>query len=290
MEKVPYQHTPVMPVEVINSLNLAPGKTIVDCTLGGGGHTEKIKLQIPNCKIIAFDQDGEALTAAKERLRPFSDITYIHSNFAGLKEHLTAKADGFLFDLGVSSYQLDEPERGFSIRQNGPLDMRMNKTQALSAFDIINTYSATELEAIILEYSQERFARRISQAIVRARETNPIKTTEQLKIVIEKAIPTWKKRESITRVFQALRIVVNNELETLKKALNDAIELLNPGGRIVVIAYHSLEDRIVKQTFRAGIQSGILKRITKKPLLAQAEELAANPRAGSAKLRAAEKI
>jgi 16S rRNA (cytosine1402-N4)-methyltransferase len=290
MEKVPYQHTPVMSAEVIDLLNPAPGQTIVDCTLGGGGHTYNVKCQMTNVKLIAFDQDDEAITAAKERLKAFPDITYINANFSTLKEHLTSKVDGFLFDLGVSSYQLDEPERGFSIRQDGPLDMRMNKAQTLSAYDIINSYSAEEITKIIFEYSQERFARRISQAIVRARSINPLKTTAQLKVVIENAIPTWKKRESVTRVFQALRIVVNDELETLKKALNDAIELLNPGGRIVVIAYHSLEDRIVKQTFTAGIQSGILKRITKKPLLAQAEELAVNPRAGSAKLRAAEKI
>lgn len=278
-----------MAKEVTEYLSPAPGKVLVDCTLGGGGHTENLKLQTSNLKIFGFDQDEEALAAAKTRLAKYDDIIYIHDNFVNIKNHVQEKVDGILFDLGVSSYQIDAPDRGFSIREDGPLDMRMDKSQKLSAFDIVNTWSADDLTRIIKEYGEERFAKRISNAICVTRNAGEVKTTAELKAIIEKAIPTWKKRESVTRVFQALRIAVNSELDNLKKALVDSIELLKPGGRLVVISYHSLEDRIVKQLFRAEAKNGILKIMTKKPIIAGEEETKANPRSRSAKLRAAEK-
>lgn len=279
-----------MAKEVVEYLAPAPGKVLVDCTLGGGGHAEKFKSQNLKVKIIGFDQDVEAIAAAKTRLAKYDNILYIHDNFANIKKHVREKVDGILFDLGVSSYQIDAPDRGFSIRENGPLDMRMDKSQEFSAFDIVNTWSADDLTRIIKEYGEERFARRISNAICVTRNAGEVKTTAELKVIIEKAIPTWKKRESVTRVFQALRIAVNAELDNLKKALSDSIELLKPGGRLVVISYHSLEDRIVKQLFREEAKNGILKIMTKKPLTVSAEEIEANPRARSAKLRVAEKL
>ncbi|MCU0640626.1 MAG: 16S rRNA (cytosine(1402)-N(4))-methyltransferase RsmH [Candidatus Margulisbacteria bacterium] len=288
---IPYQHTPVMAREVVDYLAPAKGKVLVDCTLGGGGHAEKVKSQKSKVKIIGFDQDAEAITAAKQRLAKYKDIEYVNDNFSTLKEHLKEKVDGFLFDLGVSSYQLDEPGRGFSIREDGPLDMRMDKRQKLTAFDIVNTWPAAELTEIFKHYGEERFAKRVAEKIRWTRDEGrvTIATTAQLKELIEKAIPTWKKRESVTRVFQALRIAVNRELDVLQSALNDAVALLKPGGRIVVLAYHSLEDRIVKRTFNAAKKAGLLTVLTKKPLTAAATEIALNPRAASAKLRAGEK-
>ncbi|MFA5113541.1 MAG: 16S rRNA (cytosine(1402)-N(4))-methyltransferase RsmH [Candidatus Margulisiibacteriota bacterium] len=289
---IPYQHDPVLAEQVVDYLAPANGKVIVDCTLGGAGHTEKLKLQAANLKIFGFDQDSEAIAAAQQRLAKYNDIVYINDNFSTLKDHLKKKVDGFLFDLGVSSYQLDEPGRGFSLREDGPLDMRMDKRQKLTALEIVNLYPADELARIIKEYGEERFAKRIAEKIRWSREKadGTIETTFQLKALVEKAIPTWKKRESVTRVFQALRIAVNRELDSLQTALTDAVALLKPGGRIVVLAYHSLEDRIVKQTFNAAKKAGILTVLTKKPLTAAAEEIAKNPRAASAKLRAAEKL
>ncbi|MFA4844665.1 MAG: 16S rRNA (cytosine(1402)-N(4))-methyltransferase RsmH [Candidatus Margulisiibacteriota bacterium] len=287
MTATPYQHTPVMAREVVELLAPADGKTIVDCTLGGGGHTYNLKLQTSNLKIIGFDQDTEAITAAKEKLKQFDGITYIHDNFSQLKKYLKEPVDGFLFDLGVSSYQINTPARGFSLQHDGPLDMRMDPGGAMTAADLANHYSLEELTQIIGEYGEERFAGRIARSIVKSR---PLSTTGQLKELIEKAIPTWRKRESVTRVFQGLRIAVNDELNVLKSALSDSIALLKPGGRIVVIAYHSLEDRIAKHTFREAAQDGKLKVLTKRPLAATEAEREENPRARSAKLRAAEKL
>ena len=285
MTDIPYQHSPVMPEEVAGWLAPSAGKTIVDCTLGGGGHAERILKA--GARVIAFDQDEEAVAAAKQRLAGSKDIEYINDNFSKIGEHIKNKVDGFLFDLGVSSYQIDAPVRGFSLQSDGPLDMRMDRRQKRTAEDIINLAGEDELCKIIKEYGEERFARRIASSIARQR---PVSTTFQLKEIVEKAIPTWKKRESVTRVFQALRIAVNRELERLKAALLAAIGLLKPGGRMVVLSYHSLEDRIVKQAFRQAAQDGILKIMTKKPQLAAEAETAANPRARSAKLRAAEKL
>lgn len=286
---IAYQHRPVLARESLEFLNLTAGKVFVDATLGGGGHSLQIKNQKSKIKIISFDQDEDALKAAQERLSGFSGIEYVHDNFSHLKDHVKEKVDGVLFDLGVSSHQIDESSRGFSLQQDGPLDMRMDRGLKLTAGDIVNNWPAEELARIFYEYGEEKFSRRISNSICVIRNTSPINTTFQLKEIVEKAIPTWKKRESVTRVFQALRIAVNNELENLKQALGQAIELLKPGGRIVVISYHSLEDRIVKRSFRESAKNGILKLLVKKPVLAGAEEIAANPRARSAKLRAAEK-
>ncbi|MFA6548486.1 MAG: 16S rRNA (cytosine(1402)-N(4))-methyltransferase RsmH [Candidatus Margulisiibacteriota bacterium] len=277
-----FHHIPVLLKEAIELLNVKDGGTYVDCTLGGGGHTDAIVT--PGVRVFAFDQDTDAIAAAKEKLSAFDNITYVHDNFSNLKKHIKTPVDGIFFDLGVSSYQIDAGKRGFSIREDGPLDMRMDQAQELTAEEIINHYPQSELEKIFFEFGEERFSRRIAAVIIKSR---PLKTTFALKAVIEKAIPTWKKRESVTRIFQALRIAVNQELENLKLALRDGIDLLSPAGRIVVIAYHSLEDRIVKQTFR---DTAGLKVLTKKPLLAGEDEIALNSRAKSAKLRAGEKL
>lgn len=278
-----YSHLPVLLTESIDYLNVRPGRTYVDCTLGGGGHSAEIIAR--RGKVIGFDQDAEALAATQKRLG--KSIVCVHDNFRSLKKHLAKPVDGFLFDLGVSSPQIDQPERGFTIRENGPLDMRMDQRQQLTAADIVNDYPETELAKIFFEFGEERFSRRVARAIVQARTAQSIKTTGELKELVEKAIPVWKKRESVTRIFQALRIAVNDELKNLQDALNNAISLLKPKGRLVVISYHSLEDRIVKRTLREAEKLTVL---TKKPVTASEAEIASNPRAKSAKLRAAEAV
>lgn len=282
-------HVPVLAREIVELLNVKEGDIIVDCTLGGGGHVESFKKQYPDSKIIGIDRDEEALEFAKKRLAVYENIDYIHSNFSNIQKVITHPVNGFLFDLGISSHQIDKPERGFSIRSDALLDMRMDKDLKISAYDIVNGFSEENLFGIFKEFAEERFSKRIARAIVFNRVSNDIKTTFELKNIIEKAIPTWKKRESVTRIFQALRIVVNSELENLKKALDSAICLLSPSGRIVVISYHSLEDRIVKMFFKEKGKDGILKIITKKPIIASDIEIKENPRAKSAKLRCAEK-
>ncbi len=282
-------HTPVLIKETINFLNPKDNGIYVDCTLGGGSHVENLKLQTSNIKIIGIDQDQDALDAAKTRLAKFENITYIKDNFKHLKKHIQEPVDGILFDLGVSSHQIDTAERGFSIQKDGPLDMRMSKGLKTTAEEIINTYDKEELQKIFKEFGEERFAHRIAKAICRKRGLEKIRTTFQLKEIVEKAIPTWKKRESVTRIFQSLRIFINDELDVLKTALKDAIDLLKPGGRIVIISYHSLEDRIAKRTFVAAKLALRLKVLTKKPIQASLEEISLNPRSRSAKLRAGEK-
>jgi len=284
---MPYQHTPVLSNEVLEYLNPASGKVFVDCTLGGGGHAEKLKTQNSKLKIIGIDRDLDAIEFAKQKLSKYDDIIYIHDNFSNIKKHIKSKVDGILFDLGVSSHQINEASRGFSLQKDGPLDMRMDQKQKLTADEIVNGYPVKELERIFREYGEERFAGRIARAVVKSR---PVKSTLGLKEVVEKAIPTWRKRESVSRIFQALRIAVNSELESLIKALIDAVDLLRPGGRIVVISYHSLEDRIVKHTFRDFAKDDILKTLSKKPVRPGEPEISGNPRAASARLRAAEKI
>jgi 16S rRNA (cytosine1402-N4)-methyltransferase len=287
---IAYQHSPVLAKESLEFLDLAAGEVFVDATLGGGGHSLQIKNQKSKIKIYGFDQDADALAAAKERLSGFSNIEYVHDNFSHLKEHIKEKVDGILFDLGVSSFQIDESSRGFSLQNDGPLDMRMDRGLKLTAGDLVNNWPAEELTKLFYEYGEEKFSRRIANSITATRDSRPVTSTFQLKEIVEKAIPTWKKRESVTRIFQALRIAVNNELESLKQALAQATELLKPGGRVVVISYHSLEDRIAKLAFRESAKNGILKLLTRKPVLAGEQEAADNPRSRSAKLRAAEKL
>lgn len=297
-----YQHTPVLLRESIDFLNIKDGGIYVDCTLGGGGHTERMvsplhgmERGVPSARsesrdgvrILAIDQDQEAIDAAEKRLSEYQNIKFIRDNFKNIKATVKEPVDGILFDLGISSYQIDQPSRGFSIKNDGPLDMRMDKSQELTAEQIVNNFEQEALEKIFFEFGEERFSRRIAKAIINKR---PVKTTFQLKAIVEKAIPTWKKRESVTRIFQALRIAVNDELTNLEIALSDAIELLKPGGRIVILSYHSLEDRIAKQTLRKAKQDGKIGILTKKPLRASAEESASNPRAKSAKLRAGERL
>lgn len=284
-----YNHIPVLLKESIDLLNVKKGKIFVDCTLGGGGHTENIKTQNSKCKIYGIDMDQEALDATKARLKKYENIIYIKDNFKNLKTIVKERLDGILFDLGISSFQIDKASRGFSLQKDGPLDMRMDRSQNLTAENIVNNSSQEELERIFREYGEERFARRIAKRIDERRKTREVKTSFQLKEIVEKAIPTWKKRESVTRIFQALRIAVNQELENLKTAITDAIDLLGPGGRIVIISYHSLEDRIVKHAFKNAKLEGKIDILTKKPVRPSAAEVSSNPRAKSAKLRAAEK-
>jgi len=283
-------HIPVLLKESIDFLAPKPGGVYADCTLGGGGHTQAIKAQCPECKIIAIDADYEVMIETRERLERFQDIEFINDNFKNIKNIVKKPVDGILFDLGVSSYQIDEPGRGFSLQKDGPLDMRMDRSQKLTAEEIVSRSSPDELERVFREYGEERFSKRIARAIIQRREKEKIKSTLQLKEIIEKSIFTWKKRESVTRVFQALRIAVNQELKNLKIALKDSIDLLKPAGRIVVISYHSLEDRIAKNAFREAGKQGTLSVLTKKPVQPSSDEIASNPRAKSAKLRAAEKL
>jgi 16S rRNA (cytosine1402-N4)-methyltransferase len=289
-----FRHIPVLLNEAIDFLAPQRGGTFVDCTLGGGGHTKAIlnphPLAINRVRIIAFDQDADAIEAAKKNLAEYTNITYIQDNFRNLKKHIKEPINGILFDLGVSSWQIDEAARGFSFQHDGPLDMRMDKRQKLNAESIINTFSAEELAKIFFELGEERFSRRIARAIEKERKNTPITSTLQLKTIIEKATPGWRKRETLSRIFQSLRIAVNQELESLQNALTDAINLLAPEGRIVVLSYHSLEVRIVKNTFRHFKENGQLNILTKKPIFPSEEEIASNSRVKSAKLRAGEKV
>jgi len=275
--------------ESVDFLGLKPGGTYVDCTLGAGGHTEAIKTRCPDCRVIGIDQDYEIIVEARTRLERFQGIEIINDNFKNLKDLIKEPVDGILFDLGVSSWQIDEPGRGFSLQKDGPLDMRMDRSQQMTAEAILKSASEQELGRIFREYGEERFSRRVARAVLRARDKGGIKTTFQLKEIVEKAIPIWKKRESATRIFQALRIAVNQELKNLETALEGSIGLLKPGGRIVVMSYHSLEDRIVKHALRKAKQEGKLEILTKKPLQPTEQEVASNPRAKSAKLRAAQR-
>jgi len=310
-----FEHKPVLLAEVLAYLNPQPQKVIVDCTLGGGGHSSALLEKIlPGGRLIALDQDRDAIAAAQKILKPFGteNFTIIHGNFVNLRYFLQqagiAEVDAVLYDLGVSSYQLDEGERGFSYRQDALLDMRMDRTAPFSAADLVNQKSAAELSRIIFEYGEERWAKRIAEFIVQERENGPITTTGQLTEIIKKAIPKGARKEGphpAKRTFQALRIAVNRELEILEQSLEDGADFLKPGGRAAVITFHSLEDRIVKRTFQRMAQGCIcpkdlpvcvcgrrprVKILTGKPVLPGEEELTDNPRARSAKLRVAEKL
>jgi 16S rRNA (cytosine1402-N4)-methyltransferase len=309
-----FEHIPVLLKETLEYLDPQPGGIYVDGTLGGAGHSFEVAKRIsPGGTLVGIDQDENALEAAKERLKEFgSSVIVVHDNFRNIKSIISkigfSEVDGILLDIGVSSHQLDEEERGFSYMNDGPLDMRMDRTKKYTAESIVNDVSEQELARIIKEYGEEKWAVRIAKFIVEERKKQRIDSTLKLVEVIKRAIPAAARREGghpAKRTFQALRIAVNDELEVLKQALIDGVEVLKPGGRIVVITFHSLEDRIVKTVFNnmekpcvcppqipicvCG-KKPILKILTRKPVTANEEELQQNSRAKSAKLRAAARV
>lgn len=292
-------HRPVLFKEVLQWLMHEEPKTILDCTVGYGGHAEMILDGSDSVmRLVGLDQDVRAIEFSHKRLERFGERVVLRKgNYRELKSHLgeigIPNVTGVLFDLGVSSPQLDDPDRGFSFMQNGPLDMRMDQTADVSAADLVNGHGEQELADIIFQYGEERYSRRIARAIVRERERRPIDTTGMLASIIAGAVPSAYRHGRIhcaTRTFQALRIAVNRELERLEPSLRDAVDALAPRGRICVISFHSLEDRIVKHTFRSLAQgpAARLAVLTKKPILPSEQECRENPRARSAKLRVAE--
>ena len=300
--------------ECIEALNIRDGYTYVDCTAGGGGHSLEIAKRLgKNSRLICFDRDKEAIAAATERLKDYLDkVTFVNENFSSLNEVIKElKIDnlgGVLADLGCSSFQFDCPERGFSYMHDAKLDMRMQIDAPLSAYNVVNEYSENDLKRVIYEYGEERFAPRIASAICRVRAEKPIETTFELTEVIKSAIPAAARSDGphpAKRTFQAIRIEVNAELDTIRPMIMSAAENMNDGGRIVIISFHSLEDRLVKLSYKE-LSSGCtcprdfpicvcgkkpkIKEITKKPILPTEEEIENNPRSRSAKLRVAEKI
>lgn len=307
-----FEHKSVLLEETIDNLNIKPNGIYVDGTLGGAGHSFEIAKRLSDGRLIGIDQDEAAIKAASERLASMQDkVTIIRSNYSNMKQVLadlgTYKVDGILLDLGVSSYQLDTPERGFSYREDAPLDMRMDTRNDKTARDIINQYSELELFRIIRDYGEDNFAKNIAKHIVRMRNEKPIETTFELNEAIKAAIPMKIRMNGghpSKRTFQAIRIELNQELEVLKETLEDMIEALNPGGRLCIITFHSLEDRIVKVCFKRNenpctcppsfpvcvcgkLPKG--KVISRKPILPSMEELEYNKRSKSAKLRVFEK-
>lgn len=309
-----FSHYSVMLNECIDALDIKPNGIYVDCTAGGGGHSEAILERLDGGKLVSLDQDDEAIETCKKRLARFGERSIIvKSNFSELERVLNeleiVHIDGVLMDLGVSSHQLDTPSRGFSYNSDAELDMRMNPRSPFSAYDVVNTYSEQELKKIIFDYGEERFAPQIARKIVLAREENPIKTTLELASIIKNAIPVGAaKKESqhpAKRTFQAIRIEVNHELDVITPAIETAVSRMNIGGRIAIMTFHSLEDRIVKTKYNDYAKActcpanfpvcvcgnkAKLKVITKKPIIANNEELNENARSRSAKLRVAEKI
>ena len=295
------RHIQVMAEEVLSWLIQEDGRIYIDCTVGYSGHAEKLlEASGPGSRLIGFDRDAVAIAASRERLARFGDrVILLHGHFVDLKQHLAAsgigQVDGILFDLGVSSAQLEEPARGFSFRGDGPLDMRMDQSMSGTAADLINGWPEAQLADTIFQFGEERFSRRIARAIVHARERHPLATTKELVSVIEGAVPANYRHGRIhcaTRTFQAFRIAVNQELDCLEPALRDAVDVLSPSGRLCVISFHSLEDRIVKHTFRAlsGKDNPALVVLTKRPQVPTSEESDRNPRSRSAKLRAAQRV
>ena len=309
-----FDHTTVLLKETVDGLNINPDGIYVDCTLGGAGHSEYLVKQLsPQGRLICFDQDTIAIENAKIRLADYLDrVTFVHSNFRHLKDELYKlniyKVDGILYDLGVSSPQLDTPERGFSYHHDAPLDMRMDQTAELTAFHVINEWPYEDLVRIFFRYGEEKFSKQVARKIEEARKKAPVETTGQLVELIKDGIPAAARRKGghpAKRIFQAIRIAVNDELGAAEDSLVEAIELLKIGGRISVITFHSLEDRLCKTLFKEAASlpdlppglpiipddmKPILKLITRKPILPSDEELEANNRSRSAKLRVAEKI
>ena len=309
-----FQHIPVLYREIMEIMDPKPGEIFVDCTLGGGGHSRGfLERTSPDGRLIGIDQDQEALEAARSNLASFGErVTYVHSNYRHLESILSQYApsgvDGILFDLGVSSHQLDEKERGFSYMQDAPLDMRMDTTQPFSAYDVVNGYSEEELHRIIKIYGEENWAKRIAQFIVEFRARKPIATTGELVDIIKRAVPKGARVQGshpAKRTFQAIRIEVNQELKVLEDTIDAAVRYLKKGGRIGIISFHSLEDRIVKERFKYLASDCIcppqlpfcqcdkvseIKILTRKPVEAKEDELEENSRSKSAKFRAAVKI
>ncbi len=293
------EHISVLPKEVMEYLNLPVGGRAVDCTLGMGGHTLQMANQVgPTGQIIAIDRDRQSIEVAKQKLSSVEGrVVFCQDDFRNIDRVLDGlkieKVDGILLDLGISSFQLDNDKRGFSIKANGPLDMRMDQDSWFSAYDLINSLSEKELSLILKGYGEERWHNRIARRLVQERSLRPIETTKDLTDIVLKAIPSgqkWQKLHPATRTFQAFRIAVNRELESLDIALDKAVRYLKPGGRICVISFHSLEDRIVKNKFRSFAQSGELSLTLKKPLSVTEDEESVNPRSRSARLRVAEKV
>ena len=314
MSDIKFSHTSVLLYECIEALNIRDGYTYIDCTTGGGGHSLEIAKRMgENSRLICFDRDKDAISAAKSRLKDYLDrITFINENFTNIdkviKDLSIDNLGGVLADLGCSSYQFDTPGRGFGYMHNAKLDMRMDTDSPLSAYNVVNEYSSDRLKEIIYNYGEERFAPRIASAICKARAAKNIETTFELSDIIKSAIPAAKRMDGphpAKRTFQAIRIEVNGELDAIEPLIKSAAAALVPGGRIAIISFHSLEDRPVKQSFKT-LSSGctcprdfpvcicgkkpIIKEITKKPILPSEKELEENPRSRSAKLRIAEKI
>ena len=310
-----YSHVPVLEQRCLDLLAPAishDGAIMVDATLGLGGHTESALERFPHLRVVGFDRDTEALNHSRERLSRFAGrVDFVHSVYDRIEEELAAlniaEVHGFLFDLGVSSMQLDRAERGFAYSQTAPLDMRMNATTGRTAADVVNTYDERDLARILRVYGEERFASRVAKAIVREREIQPFSTSDRLVAVVRDAIPAATRRTGgnpAKRTFQALRIEVNDELSVLERAIPAALDALAVGGRIVVLSYHSLEDRIVKNAFRVGSETTTpvdmpfipdsdkpwLELLTRSSQGATEEEIEANPRSASVRLRAAERI
>ncbi len=294
-------HTPVMLGEVLEYLNLKPGQTIVDATLGLGGHSSRIVERIGEKGVlVGIDRDQESMAAARESLREsLNKIRFAYGNFFDLDSILKGldigRIDGILFDLGISSFQLGDAERGFSFQSDGPLDMRLDRNSYICAYDLVNNLNEEEISHLLKTFGQERWHNRIARLLVQERQRHPITTTGELSNIVLSAIPPKFRRfhyriHPATRTFQAVRIAVNRELESLEAAITKAIGLLNSGGRICVISFHSLEDRIVKFTFKKFASVGAIKIITPKPLTPKESETKDNPRSRSAKFRAAEKI
>ena len=308
-----FKHKTVLLNETVDMLNIKEDGLYVDCTLGGGGHSSLILSKLNKGHLYCFDQDDEAIVSANEKLAKISDhFTIIHANFKDIKKELAArgifKVDGIIYDLGVSSPQFDHADRGFSYRENAGLDMRMNRRQSLTAYDVVNKYSYEKLIGILFKYGEEKFSKSIARHIERERKIKPIETTFELSEIIRKAIPARARRTGghpAKRTFQAIRIEVNDELNVFEKSLHDALSLLNVGGRIAVITFHSLEDKIAKYTFnevsnqkelpkQIAVIPDYLKpsfiKVNRKPILASEEELENNHRSHSAKLRVIERI
>ena len=309
-----FEHKSVLLYETVEGLNIKPDGIYVDGTLGGGGHAYEVASRLgENGSIIGIDQDEAAINAASARLKDFGEkVTIVRSNYCEMKSRLKElgidKVDGIVLDLGVSSYQLDTAERGFSYREDAPLDMRMDQRQEMTARDIVNDYSERELYRVIRDYGEDKFAKNIAKHIVAEREKHPIETTGQLTEIIRQSIPMKFQKKSghpAKRTFQAIRIELNRELDVLRETLDDMIELLNPGGRLCIITFHSLEDRIVKSAFKKNEDPCTCPKdfpvcvcgnkskgsiVTRKPILPSEEELEYNSRSKSAKLRIFERV